>query len=109
MFKYLGDLLAYQEAHGRCITLDFAGRLNSLTAGQSCDGDVLFQVSSPPLRPQLTATFDGVTHGVGRRQQCSLGVSCDHSAEVMNVLSLLLGMNTNPKDLPVAQNIQLIP
>jgi len=104
MYKYVGELLSYQRQAHRCITLDFRGNWND-----TCEGDVLFKVNSPALPSQIQATYKGTSYGVGGQNQCRTPDTCDHSTEVMNVLSLLLGLNKNAKDLPVTSSVQLVP
>ena len=106
MYKYVGELLSYQRQAKRCVTI---GMPDTSKDTDTCEKNVLFKVNSPALPSQIHATYNGVSYGVGGQDKCETPDTCDHSTEVMNVLSLLLGLNKSAKDLPVTSSIQLVP
>jgi hypothetical protein len=94
IIQYLGQILNLQEktaANNRCITLD-GGR------NRTCDGsNVFFQVNPARGSPLVTTRYrnEWYTVGVG-----PCGDYCDHSAEVMKILNLLINVNKSAADIP---------
>ncbi len=99
VIEYLGQVLEYQEANAgeaRCITLNADPEHK-----YRCDSnEILFQVN-PTRRsaPLVTANYLGVpyTAAIG---PCEPKAYCDHSAEVMKIVSLLINVNKSATDIP---------
>jgi hypothetical protein len=94
IIEYLGQILNFQEktAHNnRCVTLGAA-------ADRTCDGsNVLFQVNPVRGSPLVTTRYRGsfYTLAIG---PCD--TYCDHSAEVLKILNLLINANKSAADIP---------
>jgi hypothetical protein len=94
IIQYLGQILNFQEktaANNRCITLD-GGR------NRTCDGsNVFFQVNPARGSPLVTTRYRNELYTVGVGP---CGDYCDHSAEVMKILNLLINVNKSAADIP---------
>jgi hypothetical protein len=106
IMKYLGQVLQFQEerralGENRCITLD-------PWDDRTCDtGDVLFQVNAPVGTPVVATEYGGVSYSVAMRA-CEIAAPCDHSLEVLAILSVLLNINKAAKDIPSTPAVQVL-
>jgi hypothetical protein len=104
IIEYLGQILNYQEQRAdenRCI------QLGSAWEHRRCDeGDVLFQVNPARGSPLVTTSYRGSPYsiGVGR---CELDY-CDHSAEVMKIVNLLINYNKSAAIIPQVQTVRTL-
>lgn len=97
IIEYLGQVLAYQESRNRCIKLG--------DEDYGCgDGDVLFQVNSGLGDTLVSTSYQGLPYSVAVGP-CRRGEYCDHSAEVLKILSLLINVNKSATDI---QQIPLV-
>jgi hypothetical protein len=105
IIEYLGQILRYQEARAsenRCVKLraDFDHR--------RCDeGDVLFQVNAAKGSPLLTTIYRGSPYSLSIGP-CTHGDYCDHSAEVLKILNLLINVNKSASDIPQVPLVRTI-
>gem|GEM_PF-2795350 len=97
MIQHLGQILNLQDADAadnRCIVLERE------RDRRSCDtGDVLFQVNSSRGQPVISASLGGRTYSVVEGG-CSRTAACDHSTQVLGILTVLLNINKVAKDIP---------
>lgn len=89
IIEYLGQVLTYQELkayENRCI------QLGAAFGHRGCDeGDVLFQVNPARGAPLVTAGYRGYPYTIGVGP-CDENY-CDHSAEVLKIVNLLINYN----------------
>ena len=105
--QYLGQILKLQENvarenGNRCIKL----RDESATERTCEAGDVFFQVNPTREPPLVKTVFDGVSYSVG------IGASnpeyCDHSAEVLKIVNLLININKNAVNIPQVPIVRVV-
>jgi hypothetical protein len=97
IIQFLGQILKIQETesdNNRCLKL--AGDPHHYTCA---DQDVLFQVNSGVGEPLVTTNYRGARYSVSLGP-CDPKSYCDHSAEVMKILSVLINVNKSASDIP---------
>jgi hypothetical protein len=102
--EYLGQVLQLQDADAsdnRCIVLDREPDRRSCL-----HDDVLFQINSTRGAPVITTNFNNATFSVS--DPACFGAACDHSTEVLGILTLLLNTNKIAKDIPSPTIVQVI-
>jgi hypothetical protein len=105
IIEYLGQVLNFQEkeaAKNRCVKL--GGDSNHRTCD---DTDVLFQVNSDKGAPLVSTVFRGSRYTVAVGP-CDSNTYCDHSAEVLKIVNLLINVNKSAADIPAVQQVRVI-
>jgi hypothetical protein len=107
IIEYLGQILHLQEntaANNRCIKL--ADEPSNL---RKCDaGDVLFQVNpTNDQAPLVSTTYQGSRYTVGI-SHCNPDTYCDHSAEVMKIVNLLININKSAANIPQVPIVRVV-
>jgi hypothetical protein len=106
VIEYLGQVLAFQEkerAEGkdRCVTLT-GRRLN-----ETCEDDVLFQVN-PARGPTVVSTvYNGNRYRIST-DTCYDPLVCDHSAEVLKIVNILINYSKSAAIIPQVPTIRTI-
>lgn len=104
IIEYLGQVLNYQERHAyenRCVKLGFEGR-EHLT----CDeGEIFFQVNPARGSPLVTTSYGGSPYTIGLACEPQY---CDHSAEVMKIVNLLININKSAANIPQVPTVRII-
>jgi hypothetical protein len=105
IIEYLGQILNFQEKEApkdRCIKL--GGDPNH----RSCDDtDVLFQVNAKRGAPLVSTLYQGSRYTVAVGS-CETDVYCDHSAEVLKIVNLLINVNKSATDIPAVPTVRII-
>lgn len=110
IIEYLGQVLAYQEAtayENRCIQLGVPPEIRAGETRYPCDrGDVLFQVNPARGAPLVTAGYQGRPYTIGfapcdQHRQDYPDYYCDHSAEVLKIVNLLININKSATNFTV--------
>jgi hypothetical protein len=105
IIEYLGQVLNFQEkeaAKNRCV------KLGGDPAHRSCDDtDVLFQVNAEKGAPLVSTVYRGSRYTVGVGP-CNSNTYCDHSAEVLKIVNLLINVNKSAADIPAVQQVRVI-
>ena len=107
IIQYLGQILKLQEnvARGnadRCIKLR-----DEPATERTCEaGDVFFQVNPTREPPLVKTVFNGASYSVG------IGACnpeyCDHSAEVLKIVNLLININKNAANIPQVPIVRVV-
>jgi hypothetical protein len=96
IIEFLGQVLNLQEktaSNNRCVTL-------SGDDNRTCDGsNVLFQVNPARGSALLNTRYRGYSYTVATGP-CEEEKYCDHSAEVLKILNLLINANKSAADIP---------
>jgi hypothetical protein len=104
IIEYLGQVLRFQDqkaAENRCVK--FAGDRSH----RSCDEtDVLFKVNALQGSPLVTTVHQGSPYAISIAP-CSQAY-CDHFAEVLKILSLLININKSATDIPQVPLVRVI-
>jgi hypothetical protein len=104
IIQFLGQILNLQAADARddrCLVV----RADS---ARSClSGDVLFQVNSPRGPAVVSTEFRGDRYTIVDGG-CQQTFPCDHSTQVLAILTLLINWNKDAKDIPSPAIVSLI-
>jgi hypothetical protein len=117
VIRYVGQILAFQEAEtakhpdrpDRCVTLRFI-RYDQTSA--TCDGAVLFRLlntSKLNAPSDINVSYDGQRWSLATPHYCADPERCDHSAETLSIISLLLNRNKSAKDIAATPAVEVVP
>jgi hypothetical protein len=106
IIEYLGQVLNFQEKakianRNRCLTL--AGERDQRT----CDDNVLFQVNPSRGYPLVTTMHQGSSYTIGVGP-CDVRGYCDHSAEVLKIVNLLINLNKSAANIPQVPIVRVV-
>jgi hypothetical protein len=107
VIEYLGQILSFQEekrAEGKdqCITL--SGRPQPY---RTCEDDVLFQVNPMRGTKLVSTVYNGMRYTINS-DGCYDPLVCDHSAEVLKIVNMLINYNKSAASIPQIPTVRTI-
>ena len=105
VIEYLGQILSFQEkekaeGHNRCVTLTGLG-------DRTCEQDVLFQVNPVRGTKLVSTVYNGMRYTINS-DTCYDPLVCDHSAEVLKIVNLLINNSKSAAIIPQVPTIRTI-
>lgn len=106
IIEFLGQVLSFQEKQreqgkDRCLTL------TGIAGHRTCGDDVLFQVNPPKGSPLVTTSYQGTPYTIAL-DPCRDRATCDHSAEVLKIVNLLININKSAANIPQVPTVRVI-
>lgn len=114
VIQYLGEILAFQQQHDRCITVQYEPipAVMAQHTFANCNRGALFHLVNPgnsKLASNIGINYGGRTWALPVPRRCVKIDRCDHTLETMSMISLLLDKNKSAKDILRTPAVQAVP